>query len=350
MKNKHKNKHKNKVKHSSKLYINLQNIILLLVFLSLSLMIVYVTMISFQSTKFTTEVQPKQTTPIVNLVQKTNNQMIEKSTITIDTKLKTSIDKSNDKTTNNIHTNIPIKEPISALEEPTPALDIVYKEKSTKVKKINTKPKLAIIIDDVSFKHEVNKILNLGFEVTMAFLPPTAQHKNSAKIAKNIPFYMIHFPLEAMSFKYSEKNTLKINDSYEVILNRVKQLHMLYPNATYTNNHTGSKFTSNTKAMQKLMRALKQYNFSFVDSKTTIKSVAKQTASEYNIPFLARNIFLDNKPDKDYIQTQIKKVVDVAKKDGFAIAICHPRRITLKTLKASKHLFKDVQLVLINQL
>jgi polysaccharide deacetylase 2 family uncharacterized protein YibQ/Na+-transporting methylmalonyl-CoA/oxaloacetate decarboxylase gamma subunit len=346
MKNKHKHKHKNKVKQSSKLYINLQNIILLLVFLSLSLMIVYVTMISFQSTKFTTEVQPKQTTPIVNLVQKTNNQTIEKSTIIIDTKPQISIDKS----INNTHKKVIVEESLPALEEPTPALDIVYKKKSNKTQKVNTKPKLAIIIDDVSFKHEVNKILNLGFEVTMAFLPPTAQHKNSAKIAKDIPFYMIHFPLEAMSFKYSEKNTLKINDSYNVILNRVKQLHMLFPNATYTNNHTGSKFTSNTKAMQKLMRALKQYNFSFVDSKTTIKSVAKQTASEYNIPFLARNIFLDNKQDKDYIQTQIIRVVHIAKKDGFAIAICHPRRITLKTLKASKHLFKDVQLVLINQL
>ncbi|MBT3280687.1 MAG: divergent polysaccharide deacetylase family protein, partial [Campylobacteraceae bacterium] len=35
---------------------------------------------------------------------------------------------------------------------------------------------------------------------------------------------------------------------------------------------------------------------------------------------------------------------------GSAIAICHPRNITLKTLKESKHLLKDVQMVLINQL
>jgi polysaccharide deacetylase 2 family uncharacterized protein YibQ/Na+-transporting methylmalonyl-CoA/oxaloacetate decarboxylase gamma subunit len=338
-----KKKHKKKVKQSSKLYINLQNIILLSVLIFLTLMIVYVTMISLQSTKFTTEDQPKQTTPIVSLVQKTNNQTIEKSIILIDTKSKISIDKSNDKIINNTYEEVP-------LEELTPALEIVYKKKSNKTQKVNTKPKLAIIIDDVSFKHEVNTILNLGFKVTMAFLPPTTQHKNSAKIAKNIPFYMIHFPLEAMSFKYSEANTLNIDDSYEVILNRVKQLHKLFPNATYTNNHTGSKFTSNIKAMQKLMKALKQYNFSFVDSKTTTRSVAKQTASEYNIPFLDRNIFLDNKADKDYIQAKIKKVVNIAKRDGFAIAICHPRRITLKTLKASKHLFKDVQLVLINQL
>lgn len=98
------------------------------------------------------------------------------------------------------------------------------------------------------------------------------------------------------------------------------------------------------------MKALKKYNFTFVDSRTTAKSVAKQTSLKHNVPFLTRNIFLDNKQDKVYIQGQLKKAIRIAKKYGSAIAICHPRNITLKTLKESKHLLKDVQMVLINQL
>jgi polysaccharide deacetylase 2 family uncharacterized protein YibQ len=184
----------------------------------------------------------------------------------------------------------------------------------------------------------------------MAFLPPTPRHKNSALIAQDIPFYMIHFPLEAKSFKFAEINTLKTTDSYNKILARVKYLHKLYPNASFTNNHTGSKFTSNIEAMNKLMKALKQYNFTFVDSRTTAKSVAKQTAKQNGVRFLTRNIFLDNKQDKAYIQNQLKKAVDIAKKHGSAIAICHPRKLTLKTLKESKHLLKDVDLVLVNKL
>jgi hypothetical protein len=264
------------------------------------------------------------------------------------------------------------------LEEKTPALNIIYKQEpvkniekkkvdikkeynkiikektTTKTKKTvvkkDTRPKLAIIIDDVSFKIQVDKIQDIGYPITMAFLPPTSRHKNSAKIAKNIPFYMIHFPLEAQTFKFAEDKTLKINDSYQTMLQRVQELHILYPKATYTNNHTGSKFTSNTKAMNNLMKALKKYDFTFVDSRTTAKSVAKKTAFDHNVPFLTRNIFLDNKQDKSYIQGQLMKAINIAKKEGSAIAICHPRNITLKTLKESKHLLKDVQMVLINQL
>jgi polysaccharide deacetylase 2 family uncharacterized protein YibQ len=259
------------------------------------------------------------------------------------------------------------------LEEQTPALNTIYKENiQTKKYKVNIekeykkiveekkkiykhkvkiiKPKLAIIIDDVSFKAHVRRINEIGYPVTMAFLPPTSRHKNSAKIAQNIPFYMIHFPLEAKSFKFAEANTLKITDSYDKILARVKYLHKLYPNASFTNNHTGSKFTSNIEAMNKLMKALKQYNFTFVDSRTTAKSVAKQTAKQNGVRFLTRNIFLDNKQDKTYIQNQLIKAVNIAKKHGSAIAICHPRKLTLKTLKESKHLLKDVDLVLVNKL
>lgn len=161
---------------------------------------------------------------------------------------------------------------------------------------------------------------------------------------------MIHLPLEAGSFKFAEKNTLKISDSYQTIEQRVQELHLLYPKATFTNNHTGSKFTANKEAMNKLMRALQKYNFTFVDSKTTAKSVARQSASNYNVPFLSRNIFLDNKKDKTYIQKQLQKAVKVAKEDGSAIAICHPHKLTLQTLKDSKYLLKDVELVLVNQL
>ena len=113
----------------------------------------------------------------------------------------------------------------------------------------------------------------------MAFFPPTSGHPDSARIAQNLPFYMIHFPMQASpKFKSPETNTLNITDSYETIENRVKQLRAWYPNAVYTNNHTGSVFTENDEAMDKLFRALKKYNFIFVDSRTSGKSVAKKYA------------------------------------------------------------------------
>lgn len=227
----------------------------------------------------------------------------------------------------------------------------IITKKDTFVYDKKNKPKLAIIIDDVSTSAEKEKILNIGYPITMAFLPPTSSHKDSAKIAQNLSFYMIHFPMQASSaFKSPEVDTLKITDSYEKIENRVKQLRAWYPNAIYTNNHTGSVFTENEEAMDKLFKALKKYNFIFVDSRTSSKSVAKQFANKYNMPYIVRNTFIDNDRNFSAIQNQLKKAVEIAKKQGYAIAIGHPHDITLKVLKESKHLLKDVEPIFVNKL
>ncbi|MDN5105544.1 divergent polysaccharide deacetylase family protein [Aliarcobacter butzleri] len=224
-------------------------------------------------------------------------------------------------------------------------------KKDTYVYNKKDKPKIAIIIDDVVSDSQKSKISNIGYPITMAFLPPTSTHKDSAKIAQNVPFHMIHFPLQASSaFKGEEINTLKITDSYETIENRVKQLRNWYPNAKYTNNHTGSVFTENDEAMDKLFKALVKYNFIFVDSKTSAKSVGQKYANKYNLPYISRNIFLDNEKSYEYIKSQLIKTVELAKKHGYAVAIGHPYDITLKVLKESKHLLNDVDPILVNKL
>lgn len=227
----------------------------------------------------------------------------------------------------------------------------IITKKDTYTYNKNDRPKLVIIIDDVSTQTQKEKILNIGYPITMAFLPPTAGHKDSAKIAQSLPFHMIHFPMQASStFKGEEVDTLKVTDSYEKIENRVKQLRAWYPNAIYTNNHTGSVFTENDEAMDKLFRALKKYNFIFVDSRTSAKSVAKKYAVKYNMPYIVRNTFIDNDQNFSSIQNQLKKAVEISKKQGYAIAIGHPHEITLKVLKESKHLLKDVEPILLNKL
>lgn len=215
---------------------------------------------------------------------------------------------------------------------------------------ITNKPKLAIVIDDVTTQYQLNKIKEIPYTTTASLMPPSPNHPHSASIAKNLAFYMIHFPLEASNFKGEEKDTLHVEDSYEKIEKRVAQIRKWYPNAKYTNNHTGSKFTENEAAMDKLFRALVKYDFIFVDSRTTGKTVAKKMAKKYNMPYIVRNVFLDNEQDFNYIQNQLKKAIRIAKKNGQAIAICHPHAISMKVLRESKHLLKDLELVYLNQL
>lgn len=226
----------------------------------------------------------------------------------------------------------------------------VQKQKPAIINEKNTRPKLAIVIDDVTNRFQVKKILDTKLNITMSFLPPTKQHLNSAKIAQNLPFYMIHFPMQAISFKFEEIDTLHVGDSYERIDKKVKQLRKLYPDATFTNNHTGSKFTANKEGMEHFIKALKKYDFIFVDSRTTSKTVAKEITKKYNMPYLARNIFIDNKKDFNYIQNQLKKAIRLAKKNGSSMAIGHPYDITIDVIKKSKHLFKGLDLIYVKDL
>ena len=269
------------------------------------------------------------------------NEIIQKKVEEIkEEKLK---EKQKDKSTDNS------KEPIKAKDKIDEKSIITNKDTFTYDKK--TKPKIVILIDDVTTQAQKDKILSMGYKINMAFLPPTKTHPDSAKIAQSLSFHMIHFPMQASSaFKGEEINTLKINDSYETIEKRVKQLREWYPNAIYTNNHTGSVFTENDEAVDKLFRALKKYNFIFVDSRTSAKSVAKKYAKKYDMPYIVRNTFIDNDRDYKSIENQLKKAIEIAKRQGYAIAIGHPHNVTLEVLKDSKHLFKEVEPIFMNQL
>lgn len=211
------------------------------------------------------------------------------------------------------------------------------------------KPMLAIIIDDVSVKSHVNAIKSLGLPLTMSFLPPSKHRPNSAKLASKEDFYMVHLPMEAQNFHAEEPFTLHVNDSQKIISKRIAEIKKLFPKVKYINNHTGSKYTSNEVAMNRLISVFNANNISFVDSRTTAKTQAPKVLKNFGLTYVARDIFLDHRMDKAYVKNQIKKAIRIAKSEGVAIAIGHPHANTILALHESKKLFKDVDLVFINK-
>lgn len=240
--------------------------------------------------------------------------------------------------------NITAKHEFAAHTKPPKA--VVKKEKKLK----GQKGKLAIIFDDVAFSGDVRAIKALKIPVTMSFLPPTKRHKNSAKLASKEPYYMVHLPMEAINFHSPEKGTLLVTDSKDTVVKRVQEIKKLFPKVEYINNHTGSLFTSNVEAMNKLIFALRLEGIRFIDSRTTAKSVARKVMKRYKMPYMSRDIFLDHEDNVETIKGQIKKAIKCAQKYGKCIAICHPHKATLSALKASKDLLKSVELVRIDGL
>lgn len=200
-------------------------------------------------------------------------------------------------------------------------------------KPIVDRPKLAIIIDDISTFHQAKKIKSLNLNITPSIFPPSANYPNSARVAREFEFYMIHLPLEAMNYQAQEKNTLKVGDSSDKIESEISKIRSNFPKAIYINNHTGSKFTSDYDSLKKLFIAFKKHNMIFIDSYTTKDSKAKILSSEFGNKYLKRDVFIDNTKDEKAIINKLKEAIKIAQKSGFAIAIGHPYEQTFKALK-----------------
>jgi polysaccharide deacetylase 2 family uncharacterized protein YibQ len=213
-----------------------------------------------------------------------------------------------------------------------------------------TNPKMLIIIDDISFASQVRAIQETNLKLTMSYLPPTSRHPQSALIAQNDPHAMLHLPLEALSHNSPENKTLTTTQSKAQIKKQIKEYRKLYPNVKYTNNHTGSKFTADLKSMKTLLAQLQKQGFIFIDSKTTRDSKAQEASVGIQPFMLQRDVFLDNNPDVEYIQNQLRLAVKKAKKNGLSIAIGHPHQSTIDALRDSKDILEGVTLVYPNEL
>ena len=211
---------------------------------------------------------------------------------------------------------------------------------------VKGRAKLVLIIDDVATFEHASMVKSIGLKITPSIFPATKTHPDTPNIARTFEFYMIHLPMQAKHFDSPEIGTLTINESFESMHEKIKKIRRDFPRAKYTNNHTGSRFTSDYDAMDKAYRALIEQGFIFVDSKTIAQTAVARAAKKYNQPYISRDIFLDDDPSAAAVRRELVAAVNLAKKRGYAIAIGHPKKNTIAVIKASKNnILKDVEVV-----
>lgn len=215
----------------------------------------------------------------------------------------------------------------------------------------NGKPKLAIIMDDISSDAHASELKKLNIKVTPSIFPPEPKHANTANLAKQFPVYMVHLPLQALNYTNEKANTLHAGDSKAKIAERIEAIKKDFQGVKYINNHTGSGFTSDFKSTFALLETLKNSQIHFIDSLTTNKSTVLDASKNLGLKYAYRDVFLDNEQNVAKILKMINSAVAVAKKDGVAIAICHPYKSTFEALKiAQKDAFKGVEVVYVDKI
>ena len=99
------------------------------------------------------------------------------------------------------------------------------------------------------------------------------------------------------------------------------------------NNHMGSAMTSSLFGMQKVMQALERYDLYFLDSMTIGNSQAMRAASGTGVKVIKRKVFLDDTQNEADIRRQFNRAVELARRNGSAIAIGHPHPSTVRVLQ-----------------
>ncbi len=216
---------------------------------------------------------------------------------------------------------------------------------------------IAIIIDDIGNNLESGKrVINSTLPITCSILPARPYSIELARLAhKQGKEVMLHLPMQASKSHPLGHGALTSGMSRHEFMRTVDISIDAVPYTKGINNHMGSLLTSNTDYMEWLMQTIanRDENLFFIDSKTTARTVAANTAQSYYIPSMQRDIFLDSTAnDKEFVRQQVKQLIKISKQQGYALAIGHPHRTTLAVLEQelSSSNDQEVQLVTVSKL
>ena len=196
-------------------------------------------------------------------------------------------------------------------------------------------PRLAIIIDDLGYdRPAADAVLALGFPLTVSVLPHLPLSSELAEEARRRgDQVMLHLPMESEADGAKPEDIeLRVGMSAAQVDATLAGMLETVPYAAGVNNHQGSRATADPALMQALMPALRQRGLFFVDSRTDAKTVAYDMAERAGVPAASRKVFLDDTPSREAILKQLNLAERDAQRDGFTIAIGHPRPATIAAL------------------
>ena len=216
-----------------------------------------------------------------------------------------------------------------------PALKNTWRKNAVQLSEMPIGPKIAIVIDDAGLdKKRTAAVIGLTAPVTISFLTYGEGLPEQARLARKAGHeIMVHMAMEPLNKSIDPgPNVLLTESSANKTLERLRWGLERFDGYVGINNHMGSLFTSDTVGMEVVMQELKRRGLLFLDSRTSVKTVGASIALAYNVPFTQRNIFLDNEATVPAINKQLRIMELFAIRNGYVVAIAHPRDATIQAL------------------
>ena len=211
---------------------------------------------------------------------------------------------------------------------------------------------IGLIMDDMGNHREGGRrVAALPGPIACSVLPHTAFATELANLCHQMgKVVMLHLPMQPEEKRLVEDpGMLREDMAREQTIRTFHSGLDSVPHARGINNHMGSHLTRHLVYMQWVMEDIvTQGGLFFVDSYTSVSSVALRVARANGIPSIGRDVFLDNDPDPERIREQFTRLVDIARRDGFALGIGHPYESTLALLESELPHLADEGIMLVS--
>jgi len=195
--------------------------------------------------------------------------------------------------------------------------------------------RLAVILDDLgNDRSAAEAIFALPFPLTLSVLP---DHAHSAEIAEEAHRrgyeVMLHLPMQSLGNEKPEAQELHPGMTTGDVTLLVDQMLQAVPYVVGVNNHQGSQATSDPALMSELMPVLRERHLFYIDSRTSVTTVAFDAARESGVRCAFRNVpFLDDVAEVSAVRKQLELALRDAHEKGEAVAIGHPHPATMRAL------------------
>ncbi|WP_244434060.1 divergent polysaccharide deacetylase family protein [Azospirillum sp. B506] len=196
------------------------------------------------------------------------------------------------------------------------------------------KPIIAIVIDDMGLDRKRSaRMAGLHGPLTLSWLPYARDLSAQSKAARAHGHeLMLHMPMEPSVKADPGPNALLVSLDKGEIVKRFRAALDSFDGYVGVNNHMGSRFTADRAALAPVLAELHRRGLLWLDSRTTPNSAGIGLAQELKMPWIGRDVFLDNQETVAAVKAQLAKTEQVAKRQGYAVAIGHPHDATIEAL------------------
>jgi len=223
---------------------------------------------------------------------------------------------------------------------------------ATAASKSEALPRIAIVIGGMGLSTTATEtaIDTLPREVTLAFAPYGAEVDRLASRARQSGHELaLQMPLEPYDYPDNDPGPHTLLTGLSTDQNR-DRLHWVMSRFTgYVGvlNYMGARFTASDESLRPILGELRDRGLIYLDDGSSPRSLAGNISSEVGLPFAQANLVIDAVPSQEEIESQLSRLVEIAKLRGIAIGVGSGLPITIHAVDEWADRLKDEGVLLV---